>query len=276
MAREEGIPMMRFITIGSLLLGLLAYGGVVSAQEDTGGVINADGSNATSSPNQVSDAEGPTIVYGDIGPGTHIIDAPGGESVSTDTVYIPGVNGELSATDGNASILGAGDASAAPGRITGGSGTELLGPDGTYSVSETTPSNVNVGESGAPPPVYEPVSEPAPEAAPVEPAPVAETTTTTTDAAAIDSDADNLTDAVEYEYGTDPYNIDGDADGVADGDEINIYGTDPFAWDTDGDGISDGEELFGTRTDPLIWEDHNAASTETVAQEAYVEPAPVG
>jgi hypothetical protein len=267
----------------SLLLGLLASGGVASAQE-TGGVINADGSNATSSPNQVSDAEGPTIVYGDIGPGTHIIDAPGGESVSGGTVFVPGVHGELSATDGNASILGAGDASAAPGRITteGGSGMELLGPDGTYSVTETTPSNVSVGESGAPPPVYEPVyeepvSEPAPEAAPVEPAPVEGTTSTaagTTDAAAIDSDSDNLTDALEAEYGTDPYNIDGDEDGVADGDEINIYGTDPFTWDTDGDGISDGAELFDVRTDPLVWDDHSAPSTEAVAQQAVAEPAP--
>ena len=146
-ARAEGIPMTKVIAALSLLLGLLAYSGIALAQE-TGGVINADGSNANSSPNEVSNAEGPTVVYGDIGPGTHIIDAPGGESVSKDTMYIPGVNGSLSATDGNASILGGGDASAAPGTITteGGNGVALLGPDGTYSVTETTPSNV----SGAP------------------------------------------------------------------------------------------------------------------------------
>jgi hypothetical protein len=283
--------MIRYIAAIGLTLGLLGSGGVAFAQQESGGVINADGTNAASSPNEVSNAEGPTVVYGDIGPGTTIIDVPPADSSpSKDAIYsVPGVNGDISATDGNASILGAGDASAAPGRITSnGSGLELLGPDGTYSVTETTPSDVTLGVSGeAPPPVYEPVAEPAPETAPieetaVEPAPVDETGATetavaegTTDAAAVDSDADNITDAVELEYGTDPYNIDGDADGVADGDEINIYGTDPFTFDTDGDGTSDGGELFDTRTDPLTWDDFSTAGTETVAQEVAAEPAPV-
>lgn len=272
------MAMKKFIAVLSLLLGLVAYSGVAFAQKDTTGVIDADGSNANSSPNQVSNAEGPTVVYGDIGPGTTIIDAPGGDSVSRGVTSIPGVNGTLSATDGNASTLGAGDASAAPGSITteGGNGIDLLGPDGTYSVTENTPSDVNVGESGAPPPVYEPVGEPVTEAPPVDTVstePVA--TEGAVEATALDSDADNLTDALENEYGTDPYNIDGDADGVADGDEINIYGTDPFAYDTDGDGYSDGAELFDTRTDPLAWDDFSTTGAETVAQEAVGEPAPV-
>jgi hypothetical protein len=54
----------------------------------------------------------------------------------------------LTATDGEASSLGAGDASAAPGLVTrggvGSPGTALLGPDGTYSVVDTAPSNVIV------------------------------------------------------------------------------------------------------------------------------------
>jgi hypothetical protein len=54
----------------------------------------------------------------------------------------------MTATDGNASALGPGNASAAPGLVTrggvGSSGTALLGPDGTYSVVDTAPSNVAV------------------------------------------------------------------------------------------------------------------------------------
>lgn len=37
--------------------------------------------------------------------------------------------------------------------------------------------------------------------------------------------------------------VDTDADGITDGDEVNIYGTDPNNADTDGDGINDGDEL---------------------------------
>ena len=81
----------------------------------------------------------------------------------------------------------------------------------------------------------------APEAEPA-PAPVAET-------------ADNYPDSLEPEAGLDPSNPDTDADGVADGDEINIYGTSPTLPDTDGDGALDGEELFGSMTDPLVWND---------------------
>ena len=60
-----------------------------------------------------------------------------------------------------------------------------------------------------------------------------------------DLDADNYPDALEWDLGLDPTNADTDADGVADGDELNIYGTEPTVADTDGDGVIDGEELFG-------------------------------
>jgi len=74
-----------------------------------------------------------------------------------------------------------------------------------------------------------------------------------------DVDADNLSDADEATYGTDPANPDTDADALADGDEVSTYGTQPLVWDTDGDGVSDGEEVFGAGTDPLVPD----GSTET-------------
>ena len=118
----------------------------------------------------------------------------------------------------------------------------------------------------APPPAAEPA-----------PAPVADATVTentepvpadTAMATATDLDADNYADELEWDLGLDPNNADTDADGVADGDEINIYGTEPTITDTDGDGFSDGEELFGIFTDPLVWDDASApAEGETLAAE---------
>ena len=124
----------------------------------------------------------------------------------------------------------------------------------------------------------------APEAAPAPapvvetaPAPVAETTVAETSepavadtaiATATDLDADNYADALEWDLGLDPNNADTDADGVADGDELNIYGTSPTVFDTDGDGASDGEELFGIMTDPLLWDDFAVANgADGIAQE---------
>jgi hypothetical protein len=118
----------------------------------------------------------------------------------------------------------------------------------------------------------------APEAAPApapaaEPAPAAATGTTVTEPVAetavateTDLDADNYADALEWDLGLDPNNADTDADGVADGDELNIYGTDPLSADTDADGATDGEELFGIQTDPLVWDDFSATG-EAVAQQ---------
>ena len=83
-----------------------------------------------------------------------------------------------------------------------------------------------------------------------------------------DLDADNLADALEGDLGLDPGSPDTDADGLADGDELNIYGTSPTLFDTDGDGASDGEEIFGIFTDPLVWDDFAATSgTDVAAQE---------
>jgi hypothetical protein len=234
--------MRKSIVIASLGLALATSGGIAVAQE----TINADGSSGASNAvtNPSVDADGPTIVYGDLnpGPGTNVI-APPPPS--------PGTGENLTATSGAASTLGGGEASAAPGTVTrdGVSGTSLLGPDGTYSVSDSPDSTVTVGDA-APAPV---ASAPAPEVvdAGVTAEPVID------NSAPVDStdlDGDNYPDAQELELGLDPGNIDGDGDGVADGDELNIYGTDPFTWDSDGDGLSDGTELYETRTDPLVWD----------------------
>lgn len=173
----------------------------------------------------------------------------------------------VTATDGDAAIRGTGDASAAPGNVTRGGGAALLGPDGTYGIYDSPPSNISVTNNNTPPvinvteggylpePVYdtgyvdetyvaEDTYTPEETYAPID------TTAVATDA---DQDGDNALDARELEMGLDPYNADTDGDGVADGDELDIYATDPFNWDTDGDGIADGEELFGLQTDPLAW-----------------------
>jgi hypothetical protein len=131
---------------------------------------------------------------------------------------------DLSATNGDAAALGNGNASSAPGTVTrnGVSGLSLLGPDGTYRVTENSPPVVNV-PSGTPVEIVPPAAA----------EPVAETTGDET---------------------SEPVATDSDGDGVADGDEVDLYGTDPGTWDTDGDGLSDGEELFVAGSDPLLWD----------------------
>jgi len=132
-----------------------------------------------------------------------------------------------------------------PGTVTlnGVSGSSLLGPDGTYRVTETSPAIINVpGDT-----YVEIVPAAAPE-------PLADTTEDQT---------------------SEPVATDTDGDGVADSDEVEFYGTAAETWDTDGDGLSDGDELFVAGTDPLVWDTDGdgvsdggvemAASTELVA-----------
>jgi hypothetical protein len=117
----------------------------------------------------------------------------------------------------------------------------------------------------APAPAAEAAPEPVADTAPAESsAPVAADAAVATEG---DLDADNEPDALEADLGLDPANADTDADGVADGDELNIYGTSPTLFDTDGDGASDGEELFGVMTDPLVWDDFTATGGDAAAQE---------
>ena len=62
------------------------------------------------------------------------------------TALAPATQEDLTATNGDAAALGNGNASSAPGTVTrnGVSGASLLGPDGTYRVTETSPPIVNV------------------------------------------------------------------------------------------------------------------------------------
>jgi hypothetical protein len=255
--------MNRILTVLGLGGLLVISGGVAIAQEGDPAIINADGSSGASNAgtNPAVDADGPTIVYGDldVGPGTNVIGLPPGGTAPD--ALPPGTSGSITADDGNAATLGPGSASAAPGTVNGGvPGTSLLGPDGTYTVTDAPPSNVSVGEAPAPAP------EPVPVAETTEP--VVADTAVATDS---DLDGDNYADAQELEIGLDPNNIDTDGDGVADGDEGTLYGTDPFTWDTDGDGLSDGVELYDTHTDPLVWNadggGETVAATELVATE---------
>jgi hypothetical protein len=147
---------------------------------------------------------------------------------------------DLTATNGDAAALGNGNASSAPGTVTrnGVSGSSLLGPDGTYRVTETSPPIVNV-----PSDTYVEIVPPA------APEPVADTTVDETSA---------------------PVATDTDGDGVADSEEVDLYGTDPETWDTDGDGLSDGDELFVGGTDPLLW-DTNGDSVSDGGVETAVD-----
>jgi hypothetical protein len=152
---------------------------------------------------------------------------------------------DLTATNGDAAALGNGKATSAPGTVTraGVSSPSLLGPDGTYRVTESSPPIVTV-PSGT---VVE--IAPAPEPAPIAAAPV---------------------EAISPESTA----LDSDGDSVADDDEVALYGTDPSVWDTDEDGLSDGEELFASGTDPLLW-DTNGDGVSDGGIDAVVEPEPL-
>ncbi len=169
-----------------------------------------------------------------------------GITTNADGSYVTSTAGTNPTANGEGGTIIYGD-------ITTGPGNTVIGPPSI--VTEPAP---------APAPVVEPAPETvaAPVAEPVAAAPAADTAVAT----ATDGDADNMADSLEWDLGLDPYNADSDADGVADGDEINIYGTEPTIFDTDGDGISDGEELFGIQTDPLAWDDFSAPAPEAAAQ----------
>lgn len=66
-----------------------------------------------------------------------------------------------------------------------------------------------------------------------------------------DADVDNLEDIIEFELGTDPYDIDTDDDGLTDGDEYYLFVTGTRNPDTDGDGVLDGDEI-AVGTDPNV------------------------
>ena len=166
----------------------------------------------------------------------------GGQGITTnaDGAYVSSTAGVNPTANGEGGTIIYGDINTGPG----------------YTVVEP-PTTVQTG-STAPPPAAAPAPEPEAVAPPAA-GPAAADAAAVTD---IDQDADNYADELEWDLGLDPNNADTDADGVADGDELNIYGTDPLASDTDGDGVFDGEELFGVSTDPLVWDDFSAEAAE--------------
>lgn len=71
----------------------------------------------------------------------------------------------------------------------------------------------------------------------------------TTTPAAVDSDADGLSDDEETALGLDPTSADTDGDALDDATEVAM-GTDPLVVDTDGDSYRDGDEVL-EGSDPL-------------------------
>lgn len=66
-----------------------------------------------------------------------------------------------------------------------------------------------------------------------------------------DTDADGLADGLELDtYGTGPTEPDTDADGLSDGAEVTSHETDPTRADTDGDGLDDWIEVSDHGTNP--------------------------
>lgn len=67
-----------------------------------------------------------------------------------------------------------------------------------------------------------------------------------------DDDNDGLSDVDEAVYGTDPFVMDTDADGLTDGQEVNTYNTIPTNPDSDSDGVTDGDEVNVYGIDPNV------------------------
>jgi hypothetical protein len=92
-----------------------------------------------------------------------------------------------------------------------------------------------------------------------------------------DLDGDGLTNREEFEYNTDPTNVDTDGDGLTDGEEVNSEfddptggtgPTDPTNIDTDGDGFNDGDEV-NNGTNPLDPNDPGTGSGATDCADVY-------
>lgn len=173
----------------------------------------------------------------------------------------PNTTGLITSADGNDVSSGPGSAANGDGQtviygdITTGPGYTVIGEPPSTTVTAPPPAPVNPAPAPvdqAPAPVDQGSAPVDQGAAPVNSAPPPAENVPVPVAG--DSDGDNLSDELESQHGTDPYNADTDGDGVADGDEINIYGANPLNADTDGDGLTDGNELFWTNTDPLLWD----------------------
>jgi hypothetical protein len=86
-----------------------------------------------------------------------------------------------------------------------------------------------------------------------------------------DDDDDGLTDAEEWELGTNPIDADTDHDLLPDGAEIE-NGTSPVNGDSDGDGVTDGVEVILLGTDPLDRDSDGAGSCDIQELEHNTDP----
>ncbi|MBE0365560.1 hypothetical protein PULV_b0160 [Pseudoalteromonas ulvae UL12] len=80
--------------------------------------------------------------------------------------------------------------------------------------------------------------------------------------AALDTDADGLTNLTEYNLQTNPTLGDTDNDGLNDGQEVNETQTNPLIADSDEDGLTDGEEVNTYLTNPNQRDSDNDGLTD--------------
>ena len=90
----------------------------------------------------------------------------------------------------------------------------------------------------------------------------------------VDSDADGFTDYEEvYKYNTNPTNVDTDGDWLSDKEEVTAgtdgFITEPNNQDTDGDGISDGEEVLAFALVMVHPSRHALTYEDFIADNAY-------
>jgi hypothetical protein len=223
--------------VAAAALAASLWVGTVSAQSESASA--EDGKSASDAPAETT--TGPNAPLGaNLGPSLGAL--PLGPGIIT---------GSGSGQPGSSSV------SMAPGTLTAGAANEGVN---AVRAPEAEP---------APVPVAETSPEPVADTAPAETVDAAATNTAV--ATATDLDADNYDDALEADLGLDPANADTDADGVADGDELNIYGTAPTDFDTDDDGASDGEELFATLTSPVEWNDFPTTGADAAAAQETTE-----
>lgn len=91
-----------------------------------------------------------------------------------------------------------------------------------------------------------------------------------TDAKDLDQDIDGVSDSIEIQKGTNPYDPDTDHDGLTDFEEIYRYKTQATMYDSDGDGLTDGEEIKNWSTNPLAFDsDYDSFDDKTEIINGY-------
>lgn len=90
-----------------------------------------------------------------------------------------------------------------------------------------------------------------------------------------DQDIDGVSDAIEHEKGSNPFDPDTDHDGLTDYEEIFLYKTSPTQYDSDGDGLTDAEETKVWFTNPLAFDtDRDGYDDKTEVTFGYSPLAP--